>query len=205
MDQQTSGPKRVQTEKIAYEDVDDVIGLAARLKEADEERLTVEELEEVARELEIEPEYVARAVDALRRRRLEQAERSQATQARRRKLVVGVAAVVAGLCGVVVATGLVGRGGLSERLSTSKQKRAQVVNVVERRARVEARLKGLPQTPDREAELIGSENRVRIETKRYDEAAARYNTYASSIPGLVAVALFRMDARLPLSNEVKAW
>ena len=46
---ETRTETKVETkEKVHIEDVDDVIGLAAQMKDADADRLTVAELEEVA-------------------------------------------------------------------------------------------------------------------------------------------------------------
>ena len=202
--QKRSRQDQVETH-VDVEDVDDVIGVAARMKDADQDRLTVEEVEEVALELDIEPEYVGRAVEALEARRAEQERREEAERAGRRlRRGVAVAAAVALVVGLLGAS-LLGQSGLSERQSVADQKRAQVVNVIERRRQVQATLKGQPMTPDREAERIGSENRVRVEQRRYDEAAARYNAYASSIPGMLACALFGRPSQLPLSNEIDTW
>lgn len=175
------------------------------MKQADAERLTVEELEEVAGDLDIEPQYVAQAVETLRQRRARAQAREAARRARRRKIALGVGIAAAAVAVILGLMAMIGRSGLSERLAAIRAQHAQVVNVMERQQQVEVRLTGQPQTPDREAELLGSENRVRVEIKRYNQVASAYNEHASSIAGAVALAIFDLPARVPMAHEVSEW
>ena len=68
-----------------------------------------------------------------------------------------------------------GQGSLEDALATAEQKKAQVRNVLERQVAVHERYQGRPSTVDSEAEISGAENRVRVERRRYDEAASEYN------------------------------
>lgn len=200
-----SGAQGAGPDQIHSQDVDDIIGIAARMKQANAERLTVEELEEVARDLDIEPQYVAQAVETLRRRRADAQAREAAQRARRRKIALGAAVAAAAVAVIVGAMAMIGRSGLSERLAAVRAQHAQVVNVMERQRQVDARLAGQPQTPDRQAEMLGSENRVRVETKRYNQAASAYNERVSSLTGGLALALFDLPERVPMAHEVSEW
>lgn len=85
---------------VAAEDVDDVIGIASELQQADRdavERPTADEVRAVASELDIDPKYIDAAITELGRRRTEKdrVDRLMTLQARERrwKLTVGVATV----------------------------------------------------------------------------------------------------------------
>lgn len=192
-------------QKVHVEDVDDVIGVAARLKDADADTLTVEELEEVAAELDIEPEYVSRAVEALRQRRAQAQKQLQQQKQRRKAIMAAIIALVVAILGGLGVTAAVGQGGLHQRANEVSQRRAQVVNVLERQQGVERRLKGQEMTPDREAEIIGAENRVRVEARRYDQAATEYNNYTRSLPGRVGAKVTDLPDKMPLSTEIQTW
>ncbi|WP_437288296.1 hypothetical protein [Sorangium sp. So ce406] len=189
------------SEKIDYEDVDEVIALAARLAEADKDRLRIEDLERVGAELEIPPHHVRRAVEELAARR--QREAAQQLAARRRLRWAGAA-----LAGIVLVLGgitLSARASLAQARAEVQRRRAQVENVVERRERTRARHEGAAPSPERDAELAGADNRVSIERRRYDEDASAYNALASGLSEQLAARLFRLPARVPLSNEIDAW
>lgn len=191
--------------RVDHEDVDDVIGIAAQMKEAEADQLSVEDLQGVAAELDIEPEYVERAVKTLEERRAK-AEAEVREVTRKKRLVLGGAVAVASLLLVVFcATALSASATLGELHGAVAQKHAQVANVIERQQSVESKLKGLPMTPDREAEIIGSENRVRVEKKRYDEAATAYNTFAVTWRGKLGATLSSTPDHVPLSHEVRSW
>jgi hypothetical protein len=204
-EQEQEHDEPVAPRSVHVEDVDDVIGLAAQMKNAAADRLTVDDLKEVGRELEIEERFVERAVQALEeRRRQAELEARRRAERRRKQALVGVA--VLGVLVAIVAGGtLSARASLREALSDVERRRAQVVNVIERQARVESRYRDAPPSPERDAELAGAENRVRIERARYDEAAARYNAAAGGPFARLAGAVSRVPARVPLSNEVKEW
>ena len=77
---------------VPDEDIDDIIAIASELQEADrraDESATVEEIEAVAAELDIDPSYVEKAIATLEGRRAEQAasaeqSREQASRSRAR-------------------------------------------------------------------------------------------------------------------------
>ncbi|KYF80760.1 hypothetical protein BE11_49815 [Sorangium cellulosum] len=189
------------SEKVDYEDVDEVIALAARLAEADKDRLRIEDLERVGAELEIPPHHVRRAVEELAARR--QREAAQELAGRRRLRWAGAA--LAGIVLVLGAITLSARASLEQARAEVQRRRAQVENVVERRERTRARHEGAAPSPERDAELAGADNRVSIERRRYDEDASAYNALASGLSEQLAARLFRLPARVPLSNEIDAW
>lgn len=76
---------------------------------------------------------------------------------------------------------------LTAAQSEVRRQRSQLKNVRERQQVVLEQWANAPAGPDRDAELSGAENRVRIERARYDEAAAAYNAKVGSFwPGVVA-------------------
>lgn len=183
--------------KIDPADVEQVIGLAAEMAHAEEGRLTVAELEDVARQLDIPDEYVRKAVDVLGRRR--KAER------RRRVLRARVLPAAAlGLVAVLLGLFAVARSGLVRADAAVQAERAQLASVVERQAAVRAMFESRAPDPERDAELAGAENRVRIQRKRYDEAATSYNVTAQGLLVSLVRPLVGAPARAPLSNEAAA-
>jgi hypothetical protein len=186
---------------VRDEDVDEIIGIAAEMKHASADHLTVADLESVAAQLDIPAPYVQRAMSELAARR----QAAEQARARRRRVLAWAGGALAA---TVVLTGVLAvqaQGSLREELSRVEQKRAQVRNVLERQAHVEARYRGAADSPERDAELSGAENRVSIERRRYDEAAARYNARARSFPASVWARLGGLPTRVPLSNEGVSW
>ena len=190
-------------------DVDDVIGLAAELREHEANELSLAELEEVGRELDIEGTYIRRAVVALeeKKRAAAEAEAREATRrdAQKRTLTRAALGVTGATLLVLLALWLWGQSIQSDlrgHLGEVQAKRAQVVNVVERKAETERQWRDAAPSANRDAELSGAENRVRIERKRYDEAAARYN--AAHGGGFTEFWARRagLPERVPMSNEV---
>jgi hypothetical protein len=108
-----------------------------------------------------------------------------------------------GLATVVAGTGvLLGRADLMEQQVQVEQRRAQLDNVRLRQQQVAARLKDTPANSERNVELAGSENRVAIEARRYDEAASAYNRTAQTLAGRGAAALFGLPPRLPFAASL---
>jgi hypothetical protein len=173
----------VMTEpKLRIDDVDDVIGLAAELMQQDQETLGVEDLKEVGAELDIPPEYIDRARTELRQRRERETEARQVALATRQRRVK-VGAISAAV--VLVVSLLWGSSAVStlrEHHADVEAARAQVDNVRARKEAVVQQLAGRPESADKDAELIGAENRIRVETKRYADAAARYNAARGGFP-----------------------
>lgn len=187
--------------KVDYEDVDDVIGIAAEMMDADAERLSAEELREVAADLAIPEEYLAPAVDELRRRRQALLDAEAARRKTRSRVLWGVGAAA----GLVVIWVLASWFGLRGDLAEIDRQRSQVVNVLERQQATTARWQAAADGPDRHAELDGAEARVRVERRRYDDLAAGYNASAAGFPGVLAVGLFGLPEAVPLSREVATW
>lgn len=192
----TGSGRRAAPRQVDYEDVDDVIGIASELQELERDRLSVEDLKEVARDLEIPEQYVQPAVAELERRR-QAALVAAAKKARVRRAAIVSAVVVVGLLGIWA---LVSDSRLSSLEAAAKRAHAQVVNVKERQLATQRQWQGQPDGAEKMAELSGAENRVRIERKRYDEAATAYNEAAAGFPGSLWRALFGHPDKLPLSN-----
>lgn len=187
--------------EVDYEDVDDIIGIAAEMQDLESDRLSIDDLREVASDLEISERHLEPAITELRRRRKALLEREAARKRRRNYILYGVFAVVA----VLLVWALISSGNLGSLHNEAKRARAQVVNVTERQAATVLQWRDLPNSPERSAELSGAENRVRIERQRYDEAAAAYNSAASSFPNRLWRGLFGHPASLPLSNELSSF
>ena len=58
-----------------------------------------------------------------------------------------------------------------------------------------------PDSIDKNATLEGSENRVRVAIRRYDEAVKEYNNISIQIKGKTG----ELPSRLPLSAEIDKW
>jgi hypothetical protein len=190
---------------VAYADVDDVIEAAARAKEQRVDALSVEELQEVAAELDIPADLVEPAIEQVRRRRAEQlaADEAEAAAAARRRKYIG-----AGLCGAVVLLlgwGLLARSDLRDAQLQVERRRAQVINVLDRQVATERQWNDAPDSPDKHAELSGAENRVRVERKRYDEAVSEYQRHVTSLAGRVVATLGDYPEQLPMSSEIQGW
>ena len=142
-----------------------------------------------------------RALAELRQQRARERHAEREAQARKRKLLVGAAATAGGLLVVVIAAAFNTQGDLNRALAELDRTHAQLVNVRERQAAVVREWGQRPPGADRDAELSGAENRVRIERARYDEAAADYNaTVGATWPSIVARA-FQLPTRARLSDD----
>lgn len=191
-------------ERIPSEDVDDVIEIASDIARRDEEvedSVSRKEMVDIGEQLGLESDDVEEAIDELADR-----EHDEAVRAVKRKRMLVLGGLAAGAVAVLVLmAALIGRSGLESAKAGVDKQRAQVVNVLDRQANVRARLEGKPLNDDRDAELSGAENRVSIEKRRYDEAAAKYNHKADSFPGKWGAALFGWPDRVPLSSEIEKW
>lgn len=186
---------------VDYEDVDDLIGLASEMADADAGKLTVAELESIASEMDIPTEYVAKAVTTLESRRKNDALAARQSAQRRRMVAVVIAAMLA-----VASLWTYGvRGTLSDLSAEVDAKQAQVASVIERQTKVNARYEGLDATPERDAELAGAENRVRVEMRRYDDAVTAYNKAAQGLMATLAQGVFGLPPKMPLSSERDGW
>ena len=186
---------------LTYDDVDDVIEIAARKKQAAADRLSLEDLQEVADELAIAPEHVEDAVRELERRREEQDQLEEQRRQLFRKAAIAVGAVVLVVAGLMV----YGQSRLRGDLNEARQQQSQVANVVDRHRTTEEYFADRDDSADRSAELQGALNRVSVETRRYDEAATEYNARARSFPSSIWVRLFGFPDELPMSDEIDEW
>jgi hypothetical protein len=198
-------PAADEAPSIAEEDVDDVIGHAEAIKKSDEGKLSLDDMKAVGRELDIEDRYVEKAVEKLEVLRREERAKEALAAARVKRAVTFGGAAFAVLLVVTSVMTLSAKSTLNASLSDVRAKRAQVHSVVERKGRVEALYQGRGPSPDRDAELLGAENRVRVEQKRYDEAAAKYNADAQGLGAGLATGMFGLPKSVPMSNEVTEW
>lgn len=173
--------QRVET-ATQYDDVDEVMELAERLRSEDVVQFSASEMAEMGDELGIPAEYIEQARSQLRERRLREEKLAAEKQAQQKKLVrfavIGSVVLVA-VFGVwsMSASSKVGQ------LATAADSAiAQVESVQERQKSVKAMLADRPDSPDKDAELIGAENRVRVELKRCNDVVVRYNQYAGTFP-----------------------
>lgn len=205
---------RPPEQPIAVEDVDDLIHTATRLmqKDAAPDTLTADDVRQIGKELDIPAEYIDQALVKLEERRREEARAKQEAerqrQARRERLrrwALGAAVGIAVGGAVLGMVSISIRNGLQSSLAEVTRQRAQVHNVVERRARVQERYATSAPGPERDAQLSGADNRVSVEQRRYDEAATRYNTSASAFPASWVVGFSGLPSSVPLSTEIATW
>lgn len=198
-----SEPERDRT--IARDDVDDVVGVASELAEAEQARVRIADMKEIAADLAIDPKHVEPAIETLAERRRQEVRReAQAAAARRTWLARGGAAVAVVL-GLTVGCGLWTRSALAPRWVEVERARSQVETVVARRAEVESIWRDRAAGIDRDAELAGAENRVGVERRRYDDSAADYNTAAASLPHAWLCGLVGVPCRAPLASEIPSF
>lgn len=210
----TSRTRPPEPKAIPVEDVDDLIHTATRLmqKEAAPDTLTADDVRRIGQELDIPVEYIDQALVKLEEQRQQEARAKEEAERRRlarraqlRRYALGAGVGAAVLAGLLGASTLSVSNGLKGSLAEVAQKRAQVVNVRERREQVKARAATATPGPERDAELAGADNRVSIEQRRYDEVAARYNASASSFFASWVVGVSGLPASVPLSNQVSSW
>lgn len=142
-----------------------------------------------------------RATAELRQRRARERHAAREALARRRKVVLGASA--AGVVAVVLVIGAALRtqGELSGLLAEIERSDAQLVNVQERQEAVVRQWDNAAPGPDRDAELSGAENRVRIERARRDEAAAAYNARVGAAWPSIVAGIFRLPTHARLSDD----
>lgn len=143
-----------------------------------------------------------KAAALLRKRRLKQRQEERASAERRRQLKLFVGLATAGLMLVLLLASWRTSSGLREEYAEVERARAQVTNVRERQQAVHARYEKRTDSPERDAELSGSENRVRIERARYDQAASNYNAAVGTGWSKWCASLYGLPVRADLSNEV---
>lgn len=190
---------------ISQDQVDDVIGVAAELAERDARQVALDDVKKVGRELGLSPEHVEEAVGELRRREATETVRRTA-EARKRRLALTVGGAAVGL--VVLTVGLAALGARSDLQSAYEaveRQEAQVNTVRARQAEVQALFAGRTPTQGADDELVGALNRVAVERKRYDEAAAAYNARVGGFPASLWARLFGFPGEVPPSSQVEGW
>ncbi len=188
-------------DKIAFKDVEDVIAAAARANDERQDQVSVEELQEMAAELDIPADLVGPAIETVRKRREIQLASERDRAARNKRRWRG-AAIAAGVTTVILIVWLAtSRGALLDAKLAVDLQRAQVINVLERQRATVKQWATAPDSPDKQAELSGAENRVRIERARYDQLVTSYRQEA----GGLASWLFGYPDSLPLSSELGQW
>jgi len=192
--------KKAQVQvQVAEEDVDDVIEIAARIMMEEEGQLTLAELQEVGEELDIPAEYIERAQKQLQTDRAQaKVQLQKELEDKKRFKMVGLFGGV-GLVSVVSLWTLITASTLSSLHAEVEASKAQVQNVQARKQTVAEMLKDRPNSPDKDAELIGAENRIRVETKRYSDAASKYNSKSNGIFGGIASSLTGLPKQVPAS------
>lgn len=193
------------SDRVPYEDVDDVIEAAVKAHDATVDTLSVEELEQVATELDIPAALVAPAVVAVRERRAEllAAELEADRVAARRIRIAAIAATVLVVLGTMWC--LIVRTRVRGAWLQVQRQRAQVVNVMQRQTQTRAQWAAAPDSANKHAELSGAQNRVRVERKRYDDAVAEYRAHSSSLAGRLVTTLGDYPDEVPMSSEVAGW
>ncbi|MBN8613922.1 MAG: hypothetical protein J0L92_25215 [Deltaproteobacteria bacterium] len=199
-----SAPER-EPRTIPREDVDDVVGVASELAEAEDARVRVEDMKDIAADLAIDPKHVEPAIETLASRRQAEADRAARAAASRRTWAVRLSAVVGSILALGLVCGLWTRSALAPRWVEVEQARSQVETVIDRRAHVESLWRDREPGLDRDAELAGAENRVGIERRRYDEAAAAYNAAASGLPHAAMCGLVGVPCHAPLASEISSF
>ena len=194
-------PRKVP-EAIHVDDVDDAVGIAAEKAKAAEDSVSVAQLVEIGAEVGLPASAMVEAAAELGEHKRAIAER----EAQRKRIIAAGAAAAAALVVLTLIVGAVGRSSLVEQRSVVDAKRAQVVSVVKRRNDVLASLEGANLASDeRWAEVSGSENRIAVEKRRYDEAASEYNRRAATLSGPLGAAIFGHPQHVELSIEIASW
>lgn len=165
-----------------YDDVDEVMELAERLRSEAVVEFSASEMAEIGDELGIPAEYIEQARNQLKERRLLEEKQALEKAAQQKKMVrFGVIGGVV-LVSVMSIWSMSASSKVGKLATAADAAIAQVESVQERQKSVKAMLAGRPDSPDKDAELIGAENRLRVELKRCNDAVVLYNQYAGSFP-----------------------
>jgi len=194
-------PRKVP-ESIHVDDVDDAIGIAAEKAKAAEDSVSVAELVDIGAEVGLPASAMKEAAAALGEHKRAAAER----EARRKRAILAGGAAAGLALVVTLAIALSGRSSLVAQRTEVDAKRAQVVSVIARRNDLLAKLEGAQlRSEERWAEVSGSENRIAVEKRRYDEAATEYNRRAATFSGSLGASLFGHPKHVELSSEIASW
>ena len=142
-----------------------------------------------------------RALAELRKQRAAQRHEERKKEQRIRSMTWFAAATAGALLLIGIAAAIGTQRDLARDHAEVERRRAQLVNVRERQVVVIQQWGSMPPSPDRDAELSGAENRVRIERARYDEAAAAYNAQVGTPWSRFVARAFGLPTRARLSDD----
>ena len=190
---------------IDVDDLDDIIGIAERLQEEDTDKMSFEEIAAVAKELDISVEYLQKAIDELKKKRLleEQESKKQTELEKTHKTMRTKGTVFFIVVGLV--SGFYSYGSLTAKVAEVELHHSNVAGALERQKNTEKRYKEASRTAAVDAELDGAENRVRIAQQRYDRAASQYNSTSLSMLHRPWVSLLGFPSGYQLSSEKESW
>ncbi|MCS7301573.1 MAG: LemA family protein [Fimbriimonadales bacterium] len=217
----------MQEKRLDPDQAQEVIREAVRLQQEQEGTIDAQTLEASAAEIGVDPQHLREAL-----RRLEQERERRARQRKAFLIALGVAAALLTL------NLLYSQRALSRAYAEVQFRRAQLQNVLARKAsllprleqlaqqasqqqreRLQALASALRQNPDATRalveqllqdpalrndwltvrlmdEIVGSENRIAVERKRFEEAAARYEQTARQFPVSLARPLLGYPAQV---------
>ena len=191
-------------EIVKSDDVDDIIGIAEQLKERDTETLTVDDMVEIAGELDIEVEYVEKAIHHLKHQRLAEQEKEKQAQIRWQKYKKLGAVALAVAFALFLLGGIVTQSSLSSKFSEVKTLESKVVSALERQKKILERY-GTRSDVDADGAIDGAENRVRLAKRHYDEAVGTYNKSANRIWAKVWAGFLAYPSRISFSSAIEEW
>lgn len=189
------------SEMTPREDIDEVIAKAERLRAQKEGAVSDEELAEIAEEVGISAEYLAEAKRRLADERAREEKQAEEMRMRLKGFAVfGAVLLVAVLSGFLIWSFL-SVTKLRGLYTDVEAHAAEVENIQERKAEVERTLEDRPESLEKDAELIGSENRLRVAVSRYNAAAAKYNRLARSFPPSVWTGVLDLPEQAKTKSE----
>ena len=162
---------------IPAQDIDDVVGIAARMMEEDADQMPRDEVVAVGQDLDIPEEVLDRAWKELVRQR---AATAHAKATRTKHILIALAAIAALLLALGALTALKSHS-LHDSYRQVDSARAKVDSVRQLQQEILAQWGPQGDSPDKMAALDGARNRVRVESARYGDSALRYNAQADGV------------------------
>lgn len=183
---------------LQRKEAEEILDVALRIeaRQSPDQPLTLDELKAIGFEIGLDPASLDRAAALVEERRLKR--QQQRAQLRRGlKVAAAVGLALAAVNGGLV---LASRSTLMDQRVQCELQQAQVQNMLQRQSHVEARFKDAAQSPERESELAGSENRVALARRRYLEAASNYQRSAQGLLARQATTWFALPSRCESSD-----
>ena len=190
---------------IDIDDLDDLIGIAERLREEDTDKMSFEEMAAIAKELNISPEYLQKAIKELEKKRQQEEEDKQKSIQEQKASAKTLKYTSFAIGGVLFLSCLFSYASLSGKDADVELQRSMVGNALERQKVVQKRYGKESPTPEVNASIDGAENRVRIAKQRYDKAATVYNATARSFLHRPWAGLLGFPSKQPLSTARTSW